>query len=253
MDSETQIIEAPKTGLIAQHGNNVEVTASTPDEMAVANSALIVWCEKKINEVKASAAELRAAYDTAVKRKWGAATLKRHAALEEKRITFYEKILTALKAGFMIVPNFPVTAFAIRTDREKPLRMLTHSTWKHHPGDMEQQPAMLPAGEGEYQNPFPHVANTDWTRPEDKQKRIECYASAWNDLQFPITMAKAHIIEATNRVMALKLFDDLGILPAANVKRDPMIIARIKDPRSTKYNQRFVSFMVAWHLDTEVL
>lgn len=65
-------------------------------------------------------------------------------------------------------------------------------------------------------------------------------------------MSKPKIMEATTRAMALKIFDDFGILPEER-KQDPLIIARIRDPRSTAYNHRFVSFIIAWNLNTSTL
>jgi len=65
-------------------------------------------------------------------------------------------------------------------------------------------------------------------------------------------MAKPRIMEATSRAMALKIFDDFGILPAQR-KGDPMIIARIIDPRSRSYSDKHVSFLITWHLDTRTL
>lgn len=253
MSTEIVVSEAPKTGVIVQHGSNVEVTASTPDEMAIANTALVQWAENKLTATRDNAKELRAAYEVAVKRKWASGTLKRHADMEDKRVIFYDKILGALRLGFMIVPNFPVTAFAIRTDRNKPLKMLTFSQYVKYPGDKQQKPNDLAIGEGDYENPFPLVYNVE--KPvEGQPHRKEAAAFSWAEMEFPVTMAKSHIMEATSRAMALKLFDDFAILPAATIKQDPMIIARLRDPKTTGYGgHKYVSFMIAWHLNTAVL
>lgn len=253
-ENDSQLAVAAPNPIVVEHGNNIEVTASTPDEFASAQSALIVWAEKKLIQVRESAKELRAAYEVAMKRKWAHATLKRHAEMEDKRCIFYDKVLGALRLGFMIVPNFPVTAFAIRTDRKKPLKMVKLGGWADN---KEQKAGGLEQGEGEYKNPFPLIYQQDYTTDEDKKvgkKTVYYHAGAWDEMEFPVTMAKSHIIEAVSRVMALKLFDDFGILPAAHVKQDPMIIARLKDPRPVGYGPpRYISFMIAWHLDTEVL
>lgn len=249
----TLALEAPKTGLIVQKNDNVEVTASTPDEMAASQTALIQWCDSKIATIKAEATELLADYEAAKAKKWKTSTLRKHANLADLRVTFYMKLKKALELGYMIVPNFPVSLFALRTLKDDPKRNPVYTTWNHHPGDFEQKTETLPDGVGEYKNPFPAVRNIDYTMAESKQKNIHSCADSWRELEFPLTMAKAHIIEAVNRSMAIKLFDDFGILPAAHIKRDPLIVARLKDPRSTKYNERYVSFIVAWHLDTKVL
>lgn len=257
----TMELTSPGIGPVA----DVSVTATRPDEMAQAQTALIHWAEAKVAEMAAEHDEAKATLETAVKCKWRTEPLRRLHAKAEKRLTFYEKILAALRAGYTIVPNFPVTAFAIRTDRTRPLRMLTTSHYTKH----TQQPAGLPVGEGEYQNPFPHVDQTtvrEYSPPHDgkpaQQEICEYYAYAWRDLEFPVTMAKPEIIEATTRAMAIKVFDDLGVLPGLAPgegtkppKGDPMIVARIWDesqmlPGYSRQSRRHVTFMVAWRINT---
>jgi hypothetical protein len=176
-----------------------------------------------------------------------------------KRLDFYERMLTALEHGYQIVPSFPITAFAIRTDRKKPLHMWTTSYSKSH----EQDSWPLAAGKGEYKNPFPVVLQ-DTQEPATATKSEVCayWASAWKDLEFPLSMSKPRIMQAVDRAMALKIFDDIGILPGyapsegtRPPKGDPLIIARLKDPRprSSWQKPRYLSFIIAWHLDTSDL
>lgn len=238
--------------IVRNKGDHIEVSAKTPEEMEISNKALIQWCDHKMGMIRSDANELKESYEHAVKNRWKSSTLKRHWQLAEKRIDFFRKIKKALELGYIIVPNFPVTVFAIRTDRSYPLKMFSTSQWDQH----IQSCQVMKEGEGIYKNPFPEIYQRDISSSEDKakgKKTIQYYAENWKDLDFPITMAKPKIMEATNRTMALKLFDDLGVLPSPYRKVDPLIVARIKDPRSTQYNQKFVSFIVAWHLDTETL
>ena len=86
-------------------------------------------------------------------------------------------------------------------------------------------------------------------------------AAAFFPLALPVTMAKPTIMYAATRAMALKIFDDLAILPGYAPgegtnppKGDPIIVARILDP-TRSYNgwykkEHWVTFMVAWHLNT---
>ena len=103
---------------------DLELTATTPVEMQQAQAALIEWCGRKIAAMKHDAAELAENLAIAIRNKWKSSTLKRHADLAVKRVTFYEKIKAALEAGYCIVPHFPVTIFAIRTGRDTPLAKL---------------------------------------------------------------------------------------------------------------------------------
>ena len=90
------------------------------------------------------------------------------------------------------------------------------------------------------------------------------WANNWKDLEFPVIMAKPTIMAAATRAMALKIFDDLAILPGSAPSEgtrpprgDPIIVARIKDPtrsyKSWSTKEHWVTFMVAWHLNTRDL
>ncbi len=77
-------------------------------------------------------------------------------------------------------------------------------------------------------------------------------AKGWNEIDFPIQMARPKIMKAVTRAMALKIFDELGIFPE-DKKKDPMIIARMKAPSTNRFARRYISFVVAWHLNTRDL
>ena len=225
---------------------NIQLTALVPEQMKVAQTNLIAWCSGKINSIQSEITELKEAVLHASEMKWKTSTLKRQQAKAEKRIIFFEKIQAALNAGYVIVPNFPVTFFAIRTNKESPLSMVSSSRW-----DDKQQKAMeLPEGQGTYENPFP-VVEVDIQKYADGKEDVSSYATEWRDLEFPVTMLKPEIIEATNKAMALEIFDQFGILPKTR-NDDPIIIGQIINKRG-QYSSKTVSFMIAWHFDTKVL
>lgn len=247
-----ELATIPKSEVVAQVPGTTDIsaTATAPDEMAQAQSALIAWCRNKVSTLKEEHKELAAAHAQAVKNKWAAAPLGRQVERCKKRVEFYKRMEQALVHGYVIVPNFPVTAFAIRTGKDKPLKMM--GDWR---SSHEQLPEGLPAGEGEYKNPFPEIWQhtiPDPTKEDQTRKTTQYWAEAWKDLDFPLTMAKPRIMEATSQAMALKIFDDFGILPG-RTQKDPIIVARLKDPRSTKYDKKWITFMVAWHLNTRDL
>lgn len=247
----TELAVASPQNISVHQDGSLQVSAFTPDEMLHANSALIQWCDGKIASLESEHKELSEAVEHAKLRKWKTSTLAKHANLSLKRIEYFRKMKGALEQGFYIVPNFPVTMFAIRTSREKPLRLATFSRW----GSTLEQPAQaLPAGEGEYKNPLPEVWQS--ACPTEKEPdRKEYWAEFYKDIEFPINMAKPQIMEAVTRAMALNIFDEFGILPDPKPKRDPVIIGRIIDPRSVSYStqKKHISFIIAWHLDTRVL
>jgi hypothetical protein len=247
---------------------NLEVTATTPLEMQQSQCKLIDWCKNKIQATKLEAAEMLEAFQQAVKNKWKSGTLKRHADLAQKRVTFYEKICAALEAGYCIIPSFPVTMFAIRTDKDKPAKLVTISerhVWQSPPHDQKVQEAtVLPPGQGDYVDPAPVVETTkigtqlpcpkNPTSREADIQRWETKATEWLDeIAFPLEMAKPRIMEAVNYAMTLKIFDELGIfLPQtlAKKKADPIIVGTVMDPKQDAYgNQRRIMFIIAWHLN----
>lgn len=244
------------TAVIVPKGNELEVSAATPLEMLDCQHALLAWIKRKIELVMQEAAELKAAFEHAVKSKWKSDTLKRHAALAWKRVSFYEKIQAALQAGYYIVPPFPVSVFAIRTDAKKPKRLWSISVWNDN-DRREQQAKALPIGEGEYKNPEPlqvqeSAGKADPQYPD--KESIATWAEDFEQVEFPLSMAKPHIMDATTRAMALQVFDDIGILPQESRDKDPMIIGRIIDPNTApKWNPKVVCFVIAWHLDTRTL
>jgi hypothetical protein len=237
----------------------LEVSATTPLEMSQAQDSLIAWCGRKIEAMKREATELAENLAIAIKNKWKTDTLRRHSALAVKRVTFYEKIKAALEAGYCIVPNFPISLFAIRTDKNKPSAMFTCTEHFRKPGySKEQEAKMLPAGEGEYQNPHPIVQESHVeTKKSERGNDMEVWTSEavdWNEIGFPIQMAKPVIMEATSRAMQLKVFDQLGILLPQSAKADPLIVGEILDPRPIGYGTRKrICFIIAWHLNVRDL
>lgn len=247
--------------LAVTNAQDIEVIAETPQEMRDSNQQLIQWCEQKIKAMRTDFIELDAAYKTAVARKWKSSVLKRHAAMAKKRMEYYHKIQQALVAGFFIVPNFPVHCFAIRTTKERPLRVWStvRSTYRPYP-TKDQQTAALPEGDGDYVSPFPTVETTGLAVTTDggaKTTQWTTWAEHWQEVDFPLCMARPRIMEAVGRAMEMKLFDDLGVLSSSPDRRrgcgDPIIVARILDPRSNTYSKKMVSFIIAWSLDTRTI
>lgn len=246
---------------LTQEPNPLELTATTPIEMQQAQLGLIQWCEQKIAAMKHDASELLGAFTIAVQRKWKSTTLKRHADLAAKRVTYYEKIKAALEAGYCIVPNFPVALFAIRTDKSKPAKMLlvenrySKSSWAE---TKTQEPKLLAAGEGEYQNPeapstLNYIGPIKDANGGDKHK-YETYCEEWADIEFPINMARPRVMEAVGTAMNQKIFDELGILPDPKPKKDPLIVGHIIDPAPRPYGPaKYVTFIIAWHLNVRDL
>lgn len=226
---------------------NIQLTATEPSEMINAQQKLITWCDLKISYLGKEATDLLEATDHAKKMKWKSSALEGQYNRCVRRVEYYKKIKAALLEGYYVVPNFPIQMFAIRT-KAKNVKGSSHSYWGNHNQDAQE----LTIGGGEYKNPAPIVQRLSEERNSDNKiiQASESFATEWDDFEFPITMAKPRIMEATSRAMALKIFDQIGIMPPTR-NDDPVIIGQIFNKNG--YSKKTVSFMIAWHLDTKVL
>lgn len=257
MSEPTQSLEsATAAAIVPTTGENLELSAQNPAEMVQCHQAAIGWCKRKIALVQNEAKELSEAYEHARQAKWSSGTLKRHSELALKRVVFYQKMLAAFEAGYYIVPNFPVTLFAIRTDKPTPKRMWARLRW-HGQKNFEQEAKILPVGEGSYQNPQPAVQKDTGSLMSDPKTgdTWSFHATNWDNMDFPANMARVHVMEAATRAMDAKIFDEVGFLPQDSKRNpDPLLIGRIIDPKPPGYGERRrVSFIIAWHIDTRTL
>lgn len=225
--------------------SDVELTATIPIEMINAQQQLITWCDSKLKGLKFESNELKDATEHAQKSKWKFSTLRSQYNKSVKRIEYYEKIKAALLEGYYIIPNFPIDMFAIRTKKQKPSREYSPSNWDGHVQNEQQ----LAIGVADYKNPHPIVYEHSKTNEKGEQKKYY-WAERWDSFEFPITMARPQIMEATTQAMALKIFDRIGIMPQRKDK-DPVIIGQII--HRSGYSEKVVSFMIAWHLNTNIL
>lgn len=225
---------------------DISLTAVLPQEMVAAQTQLIAWCENKIAVERADVDELRLATDHAKSHKWKSATLESQWKKALKRLEYYVKIKIALEAGYYIVPNFPIEMFAIRKQHGRRPKGHSSRYWEQH----QQKSQELPAGEGDYRNPFPIVVRSSETLPDGKTI-AGSYPREWDQFEFPINMAKPLIMSVTQTALAMKVFDRVGVMPSTRRKQDPVIIGQIIN--KSGYTEKTVSFMIAWHLNTNVL
>lgn len=229
--------------------NDIELTALVPIEMVNAQQQLITWCDSKLMYLKNESNDLLGAYEHAKKAKWKSGTLYSQYNKSLKKISYYEKVKAALLEGYYIVPNFPIQMFAIKTKS----KIVKGHSWSYWDGNFSQSAQELNIGSGEYKNPVPIIErhSSIWDKEKAMEtKKAESFPVDWDEMEFPITMAKPKIMEATSRAMALKIFDRIGIMPATR-NDDPVIIGQIF--RKNGYIEKTVSFMIAWHLDTNIL
>ena len=224
---------------------NIEVIALRPYDIPVAQKHLSSWCEAKIAEIKTEVANLNESIAVARRTKMRTSNLIAHKNRTEKRITFYAKVKMAIDEGYVIVPNFPIDVFAIRTKAQ----FVTKFETPYRSSDRDQKAQMLPAGEGRYVSPHPIEGQRKTS--EEKPKTVY-FADDFDDVLFPIVAVKPTILKATEIAMGKELFDQIGMVGTSQA-RDPMIVGQLIDPRSSRYNLRVITFFIAWWIDTSDL
>lgn len=134
------------------------LTATDPLQMKAAQGDLKAWLEQKLAVLEHDIVEANAALSEAKRNGWATAALTsaRNRAVDDE--TFYNKILMAVDAGYTIIPDFPISVFAVR--RGEADRRASH-TWFGRPGetylDRPVETDSAPAGVGEYRDPRPET------------------------------------------------------------------------------------------------
>ncbi|HZZ80986.1 MAG TPA: hypothetical protein VFE62_20965 [Gemmataceae bacterium] len=244
---------------------DVTVIARYPYQMEKCQAELIEWAKRKIAVVETESRDLAENLEIAKKNQWGTGGLYRAHQRSVKREEFYRKILAALDAGHCIVPNFPVDIIAVRTTRRNPSKG-TSTDWSDPHTQASECP---PIGDGEFKaaNPVIYQRKIEYERDGKQITEKEYWAEAFAEFDFPFTTAKPEILSATARAMQDKFFDEIGVLPGKKKREDPIIVGRIYDPSSSKENDRdwagrrrsrsshtrFVTFLIAWFVDTRTL
>jgi hypothetical protein len=229
----------------ADRGNQA-IVALTPADMAPAQTEVLAWCDRKIASVRAELADLEANLELATEHGWKHQSVAASLARTRKRIRYYEKIQAAVAAGYLIVPNFPINIFAVRVQRSKQPEQTDTYAYKTAKAEL------LPAGEGRYVDEQLFTTDESYDRKlaDGKTERVSLYRSGdYDEVDFPVVMVKPVILAATGRAMALKIFDEMGLVQNSG-GRDPIVVGRLLDPRG---NNRCVTFFVAWWLDTASL
>ena len=223
------------------------VVARNPAEMQVAQRQLVDWAAKKIEEKKAQWMELQENYEIAVKNKWRSSTLQRNAANAKKEMEYYEKVHAALDAGYCIIPNMDIDVFAIRTTRKKP-KAGYGSQWANR----EQKSSRPAIGDGRYVDAAP-VELVETKKVQNREGQMVTQHNAWADsfqeVDFPFKMAKPQILDSTAKAMAMRVFDDIGVLPKRTRRGDPMVVGRIVHRKG--YTDHTMSFLITWFVDTK--
>lgn len=222
---------------------SVQIIARNPGQMVESQDATIAWCVRKLEAVDLELVDAVENYETAKKNKWRSRSWKTRINALRKRGVFYEKVKEALEAGYYIVPPFPVDIFAIRINRDKPSKHKTEYRWSSLL--QHQKPDLLISGDGRYVSDEPKVAGETHKRGD---KQIDMYwPDKFQDVDFPLSFVNPAVLETVSEAMALKLFDQLGILPARRrTCGDPLVVGHIIPPFK---RWAPLTFFIVWWMD----
>lgn len=261
---EGEIVPAESPSVPETH-----LTALNPAQMQAAQSGMRIWLEQKLSVLERDIVEANAALNEARKNGWATAALTsaRNRAVDDE--AFYNKILIAVEAGHTIIPEFPISIFAIRTGSREKDEQLTYRGYVDPKETHLGRPARSdcsPAGIGKYRNPEPSLQSWSGTKRKDEQGEFFPYfvrrtGYSAGPIAFPSQTARSPIMQATAAAMKDKVFDQFGVcLPifAAQASRrvetsatragDPLVIGQIVHKRVGR-RQKVVSFIIAWHLN----
>lgn len=231
---------------------DLNLVALSPTELPATQAALSEWCVQKQTALTTELTDLQEHLLIATANGWKLQGLKASIRRTEQRIQYYDKIKTAVEAGYLLVPNFPVTVLAVRVARAKQREVTTDYKWNRKLTDAT--PELLPAGEGRYVDDAVFIEDKSFEQPDGKggTTTVRRYVSGDYDApDFPYAMVKPAVLAATERAMALKVFDAVGMV-ANTGGRDPIMVGQILEP-GPRWRQRRATFFIAWWLDTRTL
>lgn len=253
------------------------LTALSPAEMQAAQGGLKAWLEQRLTIIERDIVEANAALNEARQNGWATSALTslRNRAVDDE--TYYYKILMAVEAGHTIIPDFPISVFAVRRGEPVERRhqeffgvVRPSETWIGHPAESD----CAPAGAGEYRNPQPETSfyTTENREPNAQERGEHRYNTTAlrtgrpiGPISFPSMTARSPIMRATAKAMEDKVFDQIGVchpVVAAQAARrvdtaairagDPLVIGQILH-KKVGSKQKCASFIIAWHLNLKDL
>lgn len=223
---------------------NTQIIALSPTDLAPAQQSLLGWCDQRIAHWLDEQREVKEACDHAIQNKWKAEPFRRALQKANRKIGFYRKIRAAIEAGYLIVPNFPLELFAIRTNAES--ARADESTYRKR---FAQNPKHLPQGVGEYKNPLPVVYSSTRQDAKGKDEKFYWPEELSEELEIPAQLVKPEIMRAIDKARGLKLFDGIGI--CSDRQADPIVCGQIAE--SSSWGAKRVTFFIAWFVDMEDL
>jgi len=230
------------------------LVALSPGSGPMIQRQLINWCDQRIEALDVERRDAEENYEIAHRSKWKSSPFKTLASRAKKQIVYYGKVRAALQEGYVIVPNLPARLFAIRVSpgSRPPSGMTEWVSNLRNP-----QAKSLAEGEGRNVDPNPTIWETRHDDGKGGTYKLHHYDREFDDeLTFPVALVKPAVLSAAQQALALKLFDEVGVVTGENVDtKDPILVGRIIDPtRSQGYLVKHrVTFFLGWWLDPKAI
>jgi hypothetical protein len=224
-------------------------------DMPGVQSQLIGWCQLRIVQLGSELKDFRQNLRQAKQMHWRRSSWERLIAKTKAKMIYYVKVREAVNAGYVVIPNFPAEILAVRVEEGTGPR---YKVGVYPTQINEAKPDLqLPPGEGQYVDEM--LPTDDRSRMGTDNKMIQrvVRTGAYNETpDFPMSLVKPIILEATQRAMAIRVFDRIGLahggsdMSKARRKSDPLVVGQILDP-ADQYRQKRVTFFVAWWVRVE--
>lgn len=229
------------------------IIPTSPQQMQVDVGS---WCDGQLQEIEADIATADLNYEEARKRKWKSSPYKNISSKLKRRARFYRKIRSAIDAGYLIVPNFDMNVFAVRTDESA--YQWDRQAEKWHLAQMETPHQDLEPGEGSMvgARPLTVTRKGSWDKA-DGSKEVYWTREAYRhtEVDFPIKLVHPAVLSATGDAAEKKIFDEIGVASGGpqygqKRKKDPIVCGRIIDRTRSGHA---VTFFVGWWLDLRAI
>jgi hypothetical protein len=239
------------TSIALQPNESLHLVALDRPQLESAHAQMIAWAKARRDKVDVDVDVESTSLDVAARNGWLTTPFTRRLNALARQRTFYDKIIAALEAGFAIVPNFAMNVFAIRTNAAAPRQETRDGRWNRF-----VQPAQLLAvGEGRYVNPEPLIVTDEQKRTNGQGNEVSTF-SQWphdefEDVEFPLVLARPELMTSVGEAMARKLFDEIGVAVdapgrASGGRGDPILLGRLLNPRRSA---PALTFFLGWYFD----
>lgn len=234
----TESIAVPDTRVLA---------ALSAGEMPAVQKQLTDWLKRKLDALATDITMFEENIRVAEQGNMKTGAWKSVMARTRRLYNYYEKLKVAVANGYVIIPDLQATTIAVRVDRATPAQSETASEWRAR--DAKPQPS-LPAGMGRYVDD--EMFSESRTVPaknyqgEPTTKELYTPTAFDEEIDFPMLIVKPIVLEATQKAMALAVFDKIGVVGAR--RKDPLVIGEILGPNGKKQ-----VFFIAWWLDPATL